>query len=321
MKKEYLILILIIVILAGYLALRKEDRRHYTLPDPPAVNTEKIDRLTVEKEDQMIAFTRTESGWVVTDKAYPADSSAVEQMLNVLSELTLSALVSENQDVARYDLDKPHRLSVTAFHGDTPALSVKIGKAAPTFNHTFVMLGNDPNIYHAKDSFRSHFSKSVNEFRDRQVLTFQENNIEKITIHFPEKQVVLTAQKPADNEKKDGPPVFSYEDGTSPDPKTVSNLLYSLSDLTCDQFMPDMDKAEMETSSESLAIFLENGSSRVLKLFDQHGEEPVPATSSMNDYVFSLKPHVTEDIIDYAHELAGITEPEEEEDTREQTIQ
>lgn len=316
MKKEYLFLILIIVILTGYLVLKKEDGRHYTLPEPPSVDTEKIDRLTVAQTDQILDFIRTESGWMVTEHTYPADGEAIEKMLDVMSGLTLSALVSEKQDVARYELDPSRVLTVTAFQGDTPAMSFKIGKTAPTFNHTFVMLGNDPRIYQANDSFRSIFNKSMDEFRDRQVLTFQENNIEKITLQTPEKQVVLTAREPAENETRESTPVFLYPDGTSPDPKTVSNLLYSVSALTCDRFATDTDKADLEASSPRLAVILENGTSRVLKLFEQDGDESVPATSSMNEYVFFLKPHVAEDITSYALDLAGLT-PQQEEETEE----
>ncbi|MFN2435581.1 MAG: DUF4340 domain-containing protein [Desulfotignum sp.] len=312
MKKEYLILILIIAVLTGYLVLNKKDRRHYTLPDPPAVDTKKIDRLTVEKTDQTLDFIRTESGWVVTKQSYPADSAAVKQMLTVISDLTLSALVSEKQDVIRYELDDTHRLAVTAFEGETPVLSFKIGKPASTYNHTFVMLENDPNIYQANDSFRSHFNKSLDEFRDRRVLTFQEAHIKAITIQTPEKEVVLTAREPAGDDTPDTEPVFNYQDGTSADPKTVSDLLDSLSDLTCDRFLPDTKKTDMESSSPILTILLENDATRVLKLFEQNGDDPMPATSSMNDHAFLLKNHVAEDITSYAHDLAGLT-PEQTE--------
>ncbi len=313
MKKEYLILILIIAALAGYLVLNKEERRHYTLPEPPAVDTKKIDRLTVEKTDQTLDFIRTESGWVVTEQSYPADSTAVRQMLDVISGLSLSALVSEKQDVTRYELDNTHRLAVTAFEGETPVLSLKIGKTAPTYNHTFVMLENDPNIYQANDSFRSHFNKSLDEFRDRRVLTFQEARIKAITIQTPEKEVVLTAREPAGDDTPDAETVFNYQDGTSPDPTTVSDLLSSLSELTCERFLPDTEKTDMESSSPILTIVLENDSTQVLKLFEQNGDEPVPATSSMNDQVFLLETYVAEDITSYAHDLAGLT-PEQTED-------
>ena len=295
MKKEYLILILIILVLAGYLVLKKEDGRHYTLPAPPSVETEKIDRLTVEKKDQVFVFTRTASGWVVTEQAYPADEGAVDNMLDVLSGLTLSALVSENQDTARYELDPARALTVTAFQEDTPVMWLKIGKTAPTFNHTFVMLENDPDIYQANDSFRAHFNKSLDEFRDRQVLTFQEDDIEKITLLTPEKQVVLTVGEPAGDEAETSTRVFTYPDGTSPDPQTVSNLLDSMSALTCDRFATNMDKTDLEASSPRLAVRVENGTSRVLKLFEPDGEDVLPATSSMTDHAFFLESRVAED--------------------------
>ncbi|MCF8114416.1 MAG: DUF4340 domain-containing protein [Desulfotignum sp.] len=167
MKKEYLILILVIVVLGSYLALKKEDGSHYTLPAPPALDSEKIDRLTVRKQNQTFSFTRKGDGWVVTtDKAYPADGNAIKQMLDVVTNLTLTALVSEKQDLIRYELDEDHCLDVTVYEKQTPVLSFKIGKTAPTYNHTFVMLGKNPNIYHAKDSFRTYFDKSINEFKE-----------------------------------------------------------------------------------------------------------------------------------------------------------
>jgi hypothetical protein len=311
MKKEYLILILIIVALTGYLVFKKEDRRHYSLPDLPAVDKKKIDRLTVEKKDRVLDFTRTESGWVVTEQAYPADETAALQMLDTLSGLRLSALVSEKQDLTRYELDDDHGLTVTAFEGETPVLEVRIGKTAPTYNHTFVMVKNDPGIYQAKDAFRSHFNKSLDEYRDRRVLTFQEDRIKAITIQTPEKQVILTARETEGDDTKARGPVFRYKDGTDPDPETVSNLLGSLSALTCDHFVTDMNKTGLETASPDLTLVLENGSSLVLKLFDTDKDEGM-AISSMNDYVFSLKPYVAEDITSYAHDLAGLTPDDSE---------
>lgn len=309
MKKEYLILILIIVALAGYLVLKKEDRSHYTLPVPPAVDSKNIDRLTVEKQNQTLSFLRTDDGWVVTDHSYPADEFAVKQMLDVVQGLTFSALVSEKQDLIRYELDDDHSLDVTAYEADTPVLSFKIGKTAPTYNHTFVMLENNPYIYHAKESFRSHFDKPLNEFRDRQVLAFDEDLIKAITIEALGKRIRMTAgdTRPDSQDRL----LFNHEDGSSADPKTVSKLLSSLSALTCDRFAEDTDKAELEKTPPSLKIVLENSTSIVLQLFEPREDGSVSGTSSMNAYPFLLKPYTAEDIVSYTHELAGLTSPEE----------
>jgi len=314
MKKEYLILILLIFALSGYLIFKKQDRRHYTLPDPPKVKADQVDRLVVEKPDRSIAFTRKDKGWVVTDKNYPVDDTAMRQMMDVITGLRLSALVSEKQDVVRYELDDSHGIDVTAYDQNRSLLSFKIGKTAPTFNHTFVMLENDPNIYHAKDSFRQHFNKTVNEFRDKQVMDFKEASITGITIETRGKQTRLTAGETGFDTQDETEAGFRYEDGSAPDQKTVSDLLSTLSVLTCDRFLEDTDKHTLEKDPFDLKITLENDTPIVLQLFDQGEEGPVFATSSMNAYAFVLEDYVAKDIRSWAHELAGLTSEQEEEE-------
>jgi hypothetical protein len=313
MKKQYLILILLIVVLSGYLIVKKEDRRHYTLPVPPAVTAKEVDRLVVKKQNRSIEFTRKDNAWVITDNAYPVDDTAMNQMLDVISQLTLTALVSENQDTIRYELDEEHGLEVTAYSENTPLLSFTIGKTASTFNHTFVMLKNDPNIYHAKDSFRMHFDKTVAEFRDKQVLNFSQSAIKKITIQIQGKHIDLTARD-LQTENQDTPEtVFRYDDGTSPDPKTVSNLLSTLSVLTCDRFLEAPDKATLEKEPPDLKIILEDDEPFVLSMFDQTEDDQVFGISSMNAYAFAFKDHVAKDLQSYAHDLAGLTTTQEQE--------
>ena len=314
MKKEYLILILIIAALSGYLLFNKQDRTHYTLPDPPKVAPDSVDRLVIQKPDDTIAFTRTEQGWVVTDKAYPADDTAMRQILDVITGLRLSALVSEKQDLIRYELDDGHSLDVTAYDQNTALLSFKIGKTAPTFNHTFVMLENDPNIYHAADSFRQHFDKTVNEFRDKQVMDFTEASITGITIEAQGKQTHLTAQETGSGTQDDTGIRFRYENGSAPDPKTVSNLLSTLSVLACDRFLDDPDKENLKKDTPDLKITLENSTPIVLDLFDQGEQGPIFGISSMNRYGFALKEYVAKDIQSWAHELSGLMQKQKEEE-------
>jgi len=307
MKKQYLILILLIVVLSGYLIIKKEDRRTAT----------EVDRLVVKKQNRSIEFTRKDNAWVLSDNAYPVDDTAMNQMLDVISQLTLTALVSENQDTIRYELDDTHGVQVTAYSENTPLLSFAIGKTASTFNHTFVMLKNDPNIYHAKNSFRMHFDKTVAEFRDKQVLNFSLSAIKKITIQIQGKQIDLTARDLQTDNQDTPETVFRYDDGSSPDPKTVSNLLSTLSALTCDRFLENPDKSTLEKQPPDLKITLENDGPIVLSMFDQTGDDQVFGTSSMNAYSFALQDHVAKDLQSYAHDLAKLTTPQEQEAQKE----
>ena len=112
MKKEYIILIILIIGLSAYLALKKEGRVHYELPAVPEVDTARIDRIEISKADRLVVLNKEENSWTVTDKKFPANPDDVTQILDTLKQIKLSALVSEAKDLARYDLDDPRAVKV-----------------------------------------------------------------------------------------------------------------------------------------------------------------------------------------------------------------
>lgn len=322
MKKEYIILILVIAALSAYLVFKKDDRSHYTLPEPPKVAADDVDRLLVEKKDGPVEFTKKDGKWVVTDKNYPADESAVNQMLEVVANLKISALVSEKGDLVRYELDPDHALSISAFQGDKQLIAFKAGKAAPSYNHTFVQLGDDARVFHGQKSFRFHFDKVVDDYRDKNVMDFPEESITSITLEkegITKTLTVKPVEKPEAKDDKDAEPKadekpsFLYADGTAPNKETVTNLLDALSSLKCDSFPESPTKEELEKQAADLRITLENDGKIVLNLYKGEGEDSdVSGVSSMNAYAFALRSYTAKDINSYADELLGIKKKQED---------
>ena len=70
-------------------------------------------------------------------------------MLNVFESLALTALVSESKDYNRYDLNAEKRITVKAWQQETLKRNFDIGKAAPSFRHTFVKIGDESRVFHA----------------------------------------------------------------------------------------------------------------------------------------------------------------------------
>jgi hypothetical protein len=66
-----------------------------------------------------------------------------QEMLDTLGGLTLTALVSESKNYALYELDDAQKANVKAWQGDQLKRDVDVGKAAPSFRHTFVRLAGD----------------------------------------------------------------------------------------------------------------------------------------------------------------------------------
>jgi len=307
MKKEYLILIALILLFSAYLFLHKENRDHYTLPEIKKIDPSQLTSLVLERKEGPLRFTRKDKQWVLTDKEYPADQASVDGMLDALKALKLSALVSEKQDLTRYELDDDHRVLIKGLKGEESVFEFTLGKTAPTQNHTFVMLKDDKNIYHAAGNLKSHFDKTVEDFRDKKVLEFKEASLKRIILEKEGKSKTLVLReekKEEDKEKTAG--TWASEDGTPIDHQAVSKLMSTLSFLKCQDYPDSPEKAELEKNKPLCKILLENETGLELILFKGRGEDQVLGTSSMNGYVFELSRFSGKEILSDMDKLLGI---------------
>ncbi|MCP4022404.1 MAG: DUF4340 domain-containing protein, partial [Desulfobacteraceae bacterium] len=253
MKKEYLILAVVILVLSAYLFFHKGNQDNYLLPEITKIDKSKITALAVEKEGKKIEFTKQGETWTLTDKKYPANMSRVNDMLDLFSTLKLSALVSEKEDFKRYELDESKTIKATALGDGAILLAFDIGKTAPTYNHTFVKLTDDKNVYHANENFRSHFDKSVDDFRDKKVLEFKEPDITTLTLEkdgITKKLVANEKESKEDSVKKQ----WAFEDGSILDKEVLSDLLSSLALLDCDTYETAVTKQEMQSKPFAVKI-------------------------------------------------------------------
>ncbi|MBW1691689.1 MAG: DUF4340 domain-containing protein [Deltaproteobacteria bacterium] len=70
-------------------------------------------------------------------------------------------MVSESRDYSRYQLDDEHKITVKAYIGEKLTRELDVGKAAPSYRHTFVRLKENEFVYHARENFRNAFDLSV----------------------------------------------------------------------------------------------------------------------------------------------------------------
>nr|WP_320013587.1 DUF4340 domain-containing protein [uncultured Desulfobacter sp.] len=322
MKKEYTILIILIIGLSAYLGLKKDDQVHYELPTIPQIETTRIDRMEISKADRLVVLNKGEEGWTVTDKKFPANINEIELILGTLKKMNLSALVSEAKDLVRYELDDANAVKVKALAGKEVVRSFVIGKTAPSYNHTFIYLNNkDQTVYQANGNFKSQFDKAAADFRDKKVLGFDSDSIKKITLEKQEKTVSLVKtpapEKPdqgKDETKKDSAAektapkevAWRNEEGSVADQKTISDLLSSLSKLECQAFMDDDKAARLKEIQPSYKISLENDKIFVLNLFNKNDDQDMEGSCSYTPYAFTLTSYKADDIVSYTDKLLGI---------------
>lgn len=309
MKKEYLILIGIILILGVYLFVHKENRDHYSLPQIQKIDVKEITGIDIIKDEQQISFSKKEKNWTFTDKAYPADTFQIDAMLNVYKSFNLTTLVSEQGDLNRYELDKKHGIQIKYLKGNDVVFDVMLGKTAPTFNHTFVKLPQDKNIYHATGSLRSDFDKEIMEFRDKTVLAFNKSVIKQFTITKDNlsKTATLIQKK---NDKKQDIISWNFEDDTQADLDTVAALLSVLNDLRCETYLDTDIENIKEQALSFYQVTLKGNVDHELTLYKNSTGKNFTGVSSMNKYVFALNTQNEKQIITSIEKLLGIYKTE-----------
>ena len=307
-KKEYFILAGVMVALILYLVLHRSNRTHYKLPDITKVSGKKISKLEVGKADKTLVLNKKDNTWYIDPKGYPADSDKVKNMLDVIEKLTLTALVSESKNYVRYDLTGDKKITVKAWHGKTLSREFDIGKAANTYQHTFVRLATDSNVYHARGDFRRKFDQTVDTLRNKTVLSYTQKDIREITLSHEKKSITLTQKQVSEQEdkKKDTQDTTSEKpettivwqdaEGKTVDKEWVNRLLSFLNPLECETYINDAKKDDLKDPIFSLT--LKGDKEYWLSVFDKKDNDTktYPAISSENDYPFMLSESQVESI-------------------------
>jgi hypothetical protein len=308
-KKEYMILLLIIVALSVYLFIRKEDRTLYELPVLPGISKKDISKIEITKGKTSIVLNKKDDQWYIGSQQYPADNNKVNEILDASEKLTLTALVSESKDYIRYDLTDEKKINVKAWQADTLKRNFDVGKTASSFRHTFVKLADDNRVFHASENFRNKFDQSVDNLREKTVFSVQVSDIDQIHITKDQQSLTLrrTPVAEADKPQATDPPADSPSpsikaewqtaEGETADKLTLNRLLNSLANLRCDKFIEDRKKDDF--AAPLYTVKLRGAKDYMLSIFARlNDDDPnFPAISSENDYPFLLSKAKAESIM------------------------
>jgi hypothetical protein len=327
-RKEYIILVAVILALSLYLLLRKQDRTHYKLPEVPPIAQADISKIEISKKGSAIILIKKDTIWRIAPQGYPADAGKVKGMLDAIEKLALTALVSESRNYTRYDLGVDQKLMVKAWAGDKLKRDFAIGKVAPSHRHTFVRVSEDYRVYHASGNFRGVFDQTVDNIRDKVVLKFDKAEITEIRVSkgeeskiFGRKQVPVEIKLDQEAEAS-SPPTARTEilwetvEGQKADEAKLDRLLTILSNLRCEKYLDDRRSEDFTEPIYTVQLSGIQGYS--LSIFGGLNKDvkAYPAISSANDYPFLLQEQQANDIMKESKEL--LTEPEKESSEKEE---
>ena len=322
MKKEYLILAVIIAGLCAYLVTHNDNRNNYSLPELKIVAGSDITGITIEQKGKTLQITKTKEVWGVTDKSYPADTDKIKLLVKTISNLKITALASEKGDLLRYQLDPENRIKVIATGNAGTLRTFEMGKTAPSYHHTFVKLEGDDHIYHASGNFRRDFDTDVDALRDKKVLFFDENSIKKMEITTAGITRTLVATSPQHTTKAPLPEedkvspedatrkTWHFKDNSPCDETSIKEILSIFSSLECNAYSMGDDKKVLTNETPVCHITFTGEEEVTFTLFDKNSNDKYPGISSTTPFPFVLDNYSGKNILSPVETLLGIEKKE-----------
>jgi len=162
-------------------------------------SAEQADKVVIEHgAGQTIELDKTEGAWkIVKPSAYAADSNAVTSLLSALTSGRISRFVSDSPaNLAEYGLDQP-QLTISVFTDKQPPQSLAFGKQTGSGSEQgyYVKRVGNASVYTVPDWIFKDLDKSVNDLRDKTVLTFDPSKVGLVNVQNGSRKFTLKLDK------------------------------------------------------------------------------------------------------------------------------
>lgn len=229
-----------------------------------------ITRVDLKKKDGSdLALVKDGQGkWQITSpQTLQADQSAVSGMLSSLASLASDRLVEDKSDnLSQFGLSAPAaEIEITAKNN---AHKLLIGDDTPTSNGTYVKLENDPRIFTVSTYTKGNIEKSVNDLRDKRLLTFEPDKLSRIDLKSSQQEIEFGRDK---NQWQILKPKPLRADGSQ-----VDDLVRKLGDAKMDLSSDDQKK--------SAAAFASGKPDGSVQLTTDSGTQTLEVRRSKDDY-------------------------------------
>jgi hypothetical protein len=248
-------------------------------------------QMTLDYGDHKIVLKKSGNDWRLTEPLdAPADATTVKNLVNAVAECEVKReLKDASSDLSQYGLDKPF-VTVTVKLGDKDLPVFMVGKNTPVGFSTYVERADDKKIVLTSSAFRSGMDKKVKDLRDKTIIDFADNDVQRLDISGEGKNLQLQQK---DDKWNIVQPAAYAADGAS-----VRSFLSTLRSMRATDF-PDDHASDLSTyglDNPRLKITLHLGKDNAEKnilvgkendkkeIYVQRGGEPTVYTVS--DWVF-----------------------------------
>jgi hypothetical protein len=158
------------------------------------LRVEDVTGIEIVRTNEVISIARQDDLWRITNPLETrADTGAVMSMLNALEEArrhrTLPVSELRAADMAQFGLDRP-ALKV-AVQGRRGAITVLVGGETATGDAFYLQVEGGDDVMVVAKALRDRLNRSVNELRDRDVLSIPANEVSRLEMKSDQRVVEL----------------------------------------------------------------------------------------------------------------------------------
>jgi hypothetical protein len=194
-----LIVLLVIAIPLGWYAIHESKappgdatKQEKVFPD---VKADAIDQVTVKSAsgDRTTAVKKS-ADWEVTQPlAVKADQAELSGITSNLASLEVQRVIDEKPtDLAQYSLD-PARIEID-FKSGGQEHKLLVGQKTPTASDLYAKLPDKPRVFLIASYLDTTFNRTTFDLRDKTVLAFDRDKIDRVTVKDSKRTLVLAKQ-------------------------------------------------------------------------------------------------------------------------------
>ncbi len=240
------------------------------LADIPDAQIQSIDLK--KRDGTAIDIQRQNGNWVITaPESYPADQDAVTSVASSLSPVTADSVVDDQpRDLGKYGLKSPS-LTVTVHEKNGKSAQIRFGDNVPAGSLVYAAVNSGPKIYAVSSSVKSSFDKTLNDLRDKRLLTFDTNKLTRLELISSKSNIEFGKNNQGDWQILEPKPYRA-------DSFQVEELLRKLADAKMDLSSNAAD------AGKSASAFASGHPVGTVKVTDASGTETLDVRKNQDDY-------------------------------------
>jgi len=275
-------LIIAIIVLAGLTGALYWSNQHKpaesteasagTSPKILSLKEDDISRIELKKKtgDELVLARDGAGKWQLTaPRPLPVEQATVSPMLSTLSTLTSDRLVEEKaSNLGQYGLAQP-TLEADITQKNNQTTKLLLGDDTPTGNAVYVKVEGNPRVFTVASYNRNSLDKSVNDLRDKRLLTVDPEKISQIELLAKKQDIEFGRNKDSWQIEKPKP---MRADGFQ-----VDELVRTLTDAR-------MDLSSQNDEKKINAAFAGAAPVATAKVTDASGVQELQVRKNKDDY-------------------------------------